>query len=127
MLSRCSALGVLVDLSVSCSGKALICNTETRCAELCEDIARVFSDGKLGSKQAQRLRGRMQFAEAQFFRRTGKRCLRVLTDFAESKRTMLTCKDKFCLRMFQDLPDANILREVAALGQANVAVFTDAC
>ena len=69
---HCSALGVLLDLSVASTGVALVCNTKTRCAELCDDLQKVIEGGSLTSKNAQRLRGRMQFAEAQLFGRTGR-------------------------------------------------------
>ena len=73
------------------------------------------------------MRGRMQFAEAQLFGRTGKRCLPVLSDFAECKKYKLCAKDVFFLRMFRDLLLANVPREVCALKPENVVVFTDAC
>ena len=80
---------------VTAPGKALVCNTESRRTELCDDIEKVVVEGCLTNKQAQRLRGRMQFAESQLFGRTGKRCLRILSDFAEGRRFALTNKDKF--------------------------------
>ena len=124
---HCSALGVVFDLGSASTGKALICNTESRKVELCEELLKVVKEGRLMKKQAQRLRGRMQFAESQLFGRTGKRCLRVLADFSEGKRSVLTNKDKFFLQMFRNLLEANIPREVLALSSENVLVFTDAC
>lgn len=100
---RCAALGVSFNLESAASGKALVCNTESRCTELCDEIEKTVAEGKLLSKQAQWLRGRMQFAESHLYGRTGKRCLRVLADFAEGRRSMLTTKDVFFLRMFQEL------------------------
>lgn len=106
--------GVFFDLGVASVGKAMICNTTSRCTELCDELLKVISEGRLLSKQAQRLRGRMQFAEAQLFGRTGWRCLRVLADFAEGRRSMLTEKDKFFLHVFHNLSANNIPREVGA-------------
>ena len=100
---QCAALGVYFDLAASSMGKAVIANIESRRAELCEEIKSVLSDGQLGSKRAQRLRGRMQFAESQLFGRMGKRCLRVLADFSEARRVSLTRKDVFFLKMFCQL------------------------
>eukprot|EP00435_Cladocopium_sp_Y103_P071654 s1005_g38.t1 len=57
---QCSALGVLFDLTLAAEGKALIRNTAARQTELCENLSKVIAEGKLQSKQAQRLRGRMQ-------------------------------------------------------------------
>ena len=124
---RCAALGVSFNLESAASGKALVCNTESRCTELCEELEKTIDEGKLLSKQAQRLRGRMQFAESQLYGRTGKRCLRVLADFAEGRRSVLTAKDIFFLRMFHELLKKNVPREVAAPGAENFLIFTDAC
>ena len=69
----------------------------------------------------------MQFVESQLFGRTGKRCLRVLADFSEGRKSLLAEKDKFFLRMFHDLLVRNIPREIGALSSENVVVFIDAC
>lgn len=124
---HCSALGVFFDLGVASTGKALVCNTASRCGELCEELRKAIEDGRLLNKQAQRLRGRVQFAESQLFGRTGKRCLRVLADFPAGRKSLLAEKDKIFLRMFHDLLVRNIPREVGALSSENVVVFTDAC
>ena len=84
-------------------------------------------EGQLSAKAAQRLRGRMQFAEAQIFGRTGRRCLKVLTEFAEGRKRNLQDKDSFFLRMFANLLEANSPREVTPLAVDNVVIFTDAC
>ena len=109
------------------TGKALVCNTASRCAELCEELRKVTEDGRLLNKQAQRLRGRVQFAESQLFGRTGKRCLRVLANFSAGRKSLLAEKDNIFLRMFHDLLVRNVPREVGALSSENVVVFTDAC
>lgn len=75
----CDALRVSFNLTVSDKGLASVCNTQARVEELCCDLQRILEEGSPGSKQAQRLRGRMQFAEAQLFGHTGRRCLHVLT------------------------------------------------
>ena len=43
----------------------------------------------------------MQFAEAQMFGRTGRRCLRVLSDFAEGHKQKLQTKDVFFFAFVQ--------------------------
>eukprot|EP00435_Cladocopium_sp_Y103_P017014 s465_g4.t1 len=91
----CDALGVSFDLSMSITGFATVCNTAARISELCAGMQLVIDAGNLTSKDAQRLRGRMQFAEAQLLGRTGKRCLRMLGDFAEGRRKKLVDKDLF--------------------------------
>eukprot|EP00435_Cladocopium_sp_Y103_P058991 s976_g21.t1 len=84
----CSALGVLFDLSAAHKGLAFVKTTEARRAELCHDLSEVIADGRLQSKQAQKLRGRMQVAEAQLFGRTGRvflsageRCYQKVEDY----------------------------------------------
>lgn len=52
---------------VTAPGKALVCNTESRRTELCDDIEKVVVEGCLTNKQAQRLPGRMQFAVSTFW------------------------------------------------------------
>jgi hypothetical protein len=125
--NSCEALGVAVDLSNSCMGRAFIRNTDARIQELCADLQAVLDEDKLNAKVAQRLRGRMQFAESQLFGRTGRRCLKVLGEFAEGRRLRLQCKDKFFINLFKELLQCNVPREVCALGHSNVIVFTDAC
>ena len=123
----CDALGVSFDLSMSFKGFATVCNTASRVTELCADMQLVIESGVLSSKDAQRLRGRMQFADAQLFGRTGKRCLRMLGDFAENRRRNLTDKDVFFLRLFMVLLQKNIPRELRSLGTSNTVICTDAC
>jgi hypothetical protein len=123
----CEALGVAVNLSDSGKGRATICNTEARIQELFADLQAVLDEGVLKSKVAQRLRGRKQFAESQLFGCTGRRCLKVLSDFAESKKLKMQPKDRFFISLFKELLQNNIPREVCALGNCNVVVFTDAC
>ena len=105
--SRCEALGVSFDLGASFEGRASICNTAGRVEELCADLESVLQEGTLNCKQAQRLRGRMQFADAQLFGRTGKRCLKTLGDFSEGRRVKLQHKDRLFLRLFSSLLKQN--------------------
>ena len=123
----CEALGVMFDLHNSCRGSVFVKNTESRVLELCNDLQEIITGGVLSSKQAQRLRGRMQFAEAQMFGRTGRRCLRVLGEFAEGRRQKLQTKDIFFLRLFKELLQSNVPREIKSLCKENVIIFTDAC
>ena len=98
----CEAFGVAFDLHNSCRGSASVKNTESRVLELCNDLQEIINGGTLSSKHAQRMRGRMQFAETQMFGRTGRRCLRVLSDFAKGHKQKLQAKDVFFLRLFKD-------------------------
>jgi hypothetical protein len=117
----------MFDLKGSRAGSILVCNTKNRVTELCGDIQEVLDSKTLSAKQAQRLRGRMQFAESQMFGRTGKRCMKVLGAFAEGYKHKLGTKDLFFLGLFKQLLLENVPREIRALNQGNIAVFTDAC
>ena len=123
----CEALGVVFDVSFSSSGRILVSNTKSRVEELCADIAMLLKTGSLGAKNAQRLRGRMQFANAQIYGKVGKRCLKVLSDFAEGRRFKLNDKDAFFLRLFSNLLVDEKPRVVRALPERNALIFTDAC
>ena len=123
----CEALGVAFDLAGSNEGLAFICNTASRVDELRAELASVLEAGAISSKQAQRLRGRMQFADTQLYGRSGKRCLRTLGEFAENKRFRLLPKDRFFLGLFADLLKENVPRELKAIEPHNTVIFTDAC
>lgn len=119
----CDALGVSFNLTLSGKGLASVCNTQARVEELCCDLQRILEEGSLGSKPAQRLRGRMQFAEAQLFGRTGRRCL-------HGNKSKLLPKDKFFLSLFVQmlrLLQQNLLREICATNDKSILIFTDAC
>lgn len=121
------ALGVLFNLKDSCQGAAFVTNTEKRIDELCAEIQSVLDSGKLMRKHAQRLRGRMLFADAQIYGRTGRRCLAVLGAFAEGKKVALSHKDRLFLGLFRNLLRSNVPRELCAPSNSNVVMFTDAC
>ena len=124
----CDALGVFFNLGSSNLGCALAQNTEVRVAELCADLQAVLKEGHLGAKQAQRLRGRMQFGEAQMFGRTGRKCLRVLSEFAEGHQIQIAIpKTSSSWNLFQQLLSSNVPREVRSFGEQHAVIFTDAC
>jgi hypothetical protein len=74
----CDALGVVFNLQASSTGIAHISNTASRVEEIVAEIIRVTGAGGITLTDAQKLRGRMLFAEAQLYGRTGKRCLKAL-------------------------------------------------
>ena len=124
----CAALGVVFDLRESSRFICKIANTEKRVAELSEAIRSVVASGVLQKLDAQKLRGRMQFAEGQLFGRTGRRCIRVLRAHAQGVRVRLTGRSAKFLELFATLLteagpraisldfDARATREVRRLG-----------
>ena len=124
---KCDALGVSFDLTLSSTGLASVRNTAGRIEELCSEIDSLLQSGTCTAKLAQRLRGKMQFAESCLFGRAGKRCIATLAEFAEGKRSKLSAKDNFFLNCFKDLLQRGPPRELSALGNEHVLIFTDAC
>ena len=125
--SQCSALGVVFDLSESESKVCKVSNTLRRVEELASDILAVISVGHIGRVDAQKLRGRMQFAEGQLFGRIGKRCVRVLSDHACGRSFVLNSKSSTMLKNFVDMLQSGIPRLVCAKDFGTKIVLTDAC
>ena len=96
----CDALGVVFNLQASSTGIAHISNTASRVEEIVAEIIRVTGAGSITLPDAQKLRGRMQFAEAQLYGRTGKRCLQALRDACCRKRTKFVDHEILSLRLF---------------------------
>ena len=121
------ALGVKFDLSESECGICKVANTEKRIDELRTALLEVVGAGKIAKVAAQKLRGRMQFAEGQMFGRTGKRCIKVLSDHTIGRRESLTQRSKAFLEQFVDLLTSAGPRVIRVdIGQP-MLVFTDAC
>lgn len=123
----CDALGVVFDLSESCSGICKIGNTASRIEEICAEIQRILEKGALTQTEAQKLRGRMQFAEAQVYGRAGKRCVATLRDLAACKRSKLSELDRFLLKLFCDSLQSANPRIIRANKQDHCLMITDAC
>ena len=124
---RCSALGVVFDLSDSSSRVCKVANTESRVEELANDILATIRAGHIGRVDAQKRRGRMQFAEGQLFGHTGKRCVRILSDHACGRAFVLTAKSVTMLKCFIDMLKAGVPRLVCAKGFGTKVILTDAC
>ena len=99
---NCRALGVLFDLSGSTMCRCLIRNTERRVEELVA-VSGVLDSGVLSRLHAQRLRGRMQFAESRLFGRTGRRCVKAIAGHATGTVYRLSEHSKRCLKRFMSL------------------------
>ena len=125
--SSCQALGVLIDLSDSCKGRAFISNTRSRIDELSAALDDVINDGSIAQVEARRLKGRMQFAEAQLFGRVGKRCIRTLTDASEGRGKRLDDSDILFLELFSDFLKTGPPREISSSTSESLHIFTDAC
>ena len=98
--TSCEALGVVFNLENTSDGLAHISNTASRVEEIVAEILKVTTEGGITLTAAQKLRGRMQFAEAQLYGRTGKRCLRALRDACCRKRTKFQNHDSLPQAVF---------------------------
>eukprot|EP00435_Cladocopium_sp_Y103_P065000 s975_g26.t1 len=123
----CEALGVVFDLSSSSQGVCRVSNTAPRISELEMEIERILDKKWITQNEAQKLRGRMQFADSQIFGRTGTRCTKALRDFASRRRTKISERDEFFLRMFVRLLESEDPRRVIADSGGHAVIFTDAC
>ena len=98
----CKALGIKFDLKASCTGFTELVNTEERVLGLCASLNEVIADGFISGAMARKLHGRMVFADAQLFDRTGKRCVQVLSRCSQRGKSWLDEDDCFFLKLFVD-------------------------
>ena len=79
--SVAKVLGLKINLEESRVGRIFMCNTEARQQELCDSISEVLEANSLGRKTGERLRGRLQFAEAQIAGKVAGMAYKQLTRF----------------------------------------------
>ena len=123
----CETLGVSFCFNRVAEGIVMVGNTPNRIDELCHHIKQVCEAGKLSVKSAQKLRGRMQFADAQIYGRLGKQCMRVLSEFASNVKQDLDQHALRSLRLFGRLLKESPPRPLQATSDEVVLIFTDAC
>ena len=118
---------MVVNLEDTAKGLCKIFNTESRVAEVLEEEDRVAKAGTIIQTEAQALRGRLQFAQAQPYGRTGKRCIEALKDSTCRKGTKLVEHQILSLRLFVQLMQPGKPRTVDWDARKPVVMFTDAC
>ena len=121
LLESCLTLNVRERVS------ARLTNTPSRVDEISTEIHRLIEQGFVTQLEAQKLRGRMQFAEAQIYGRTGKRCIGALKEFACKRRTNLLDREVTFLKLFVSLLKSDVPREVTSECTQSVVIITDAC
>lgn len=121
------ALGIRFDLSSSASGIAELVNTGERVTELCTALTDVISAGFVTGAVARRLHGRMLFADAQLFGRTGKRCTQVLSRCSQRSKCKLSEDDRFFLQLFVEMLQCGKPRFIQRSATQQALIFTDAC
>ena len=120
------ALGVLFEIDQTGSGVLRVKNTERRRKELTSSIASFLGSGKMTQKEALQLRGRLQFAQAQFFGRLGRRCLNEITRHAYSGKSKLSTYAKERLEEFSKFLSAAQPRLVGQVSCRTFMILTDA-
>ena len=121
------ALGVEIRLSKWTSGMIEFANTQKRVDELVEFITSVLSSKKLNQSAAMSLRGRMQFARAQLWGRSGKICLDLISKHAyESQSPELEPQALEALSTFVQCLRTNRPRVIQSKWQDQFLIFTDA-
>ncbi|CAE7192582.1 unnamed protein product, partial [Symbiodinium sp. CCMP2592] len=120
------ALGVLFELDQTGSGVLKVRNTEKRRKELTAAIKGFLDKGAMTQKEALQLRGRLQFAQAQFFGRLGRRCLTEVTKHAYTGRSKLSSMAKERLEEFGKFLDMAQPRLVGQVSCRTFMILTDA-
>ncbi|CAE7198920.1 ANKRD50 [Symbiodinium sp. CCMP2592] len=120
------ALGVLFELDQTGSGVLKVRNTEKRRKELTAAIKGFLDKGTMTQKEALQLRGRVQFAQAQFFGRLGRRCLTEVTKHAYTGRSKLSSMAKERLEEFGKFLDMAQPRLVGQVSCRTFMILTDA-
>ena len=80
----CKVLSVSLDLRAAQFGSTFLSNTADRTAELVQELQLILESRMLGRKDAEQLRGRLQFASVQLFGRAFRNNPRHLSEHIES-------------------------------------------
>ena len=86
----------------------------------------MISEKFISGATARGLRGRMVFADAQLFGRTGKRCVQVLSRYSQRGKSHLSDDDCFFLSLFVEILMNGKPRTIQKVATQQVLIFTDA-
>ena len=102
-------------------------HTDSRVSELSTCIAEILSKGSISSKEAERLRGRMQWFETFAFGRIANQLMRVLSKLASSNRysLKLTDHDVVSLTFLKDRVLTAPPVRISKVSMNRVLIFTD--
>lgn len=119
-------LGVSINLKEVQSGVVKISNTEDRKKEISESLAKHLNSKHMSSADAQKLRGRMQFAENQIFGRQARRCLKGVSEHLHTGRPTMDHELCNMLIRFAEYLKQGRPREVRLFTRETWIIFTDA-
>lgn len=121
------ALGIQIDLAKFNQGLVEFTNTTKRVEELVQTIDTFLKTRKMTTKESQRLRGRMQFADSQLFGRVGWLCMRAVTVHGFSAGGPKVNKESMdALGRFRRHRESSKPRQVLKSSSKTWFVFTDA-
>ena len=118
---------MIFDLPESNNYTCKVSNTASRIEEISTEIQKLLNAGSITQVDAQKLRGRMQFAESQIYGRTGKCCIAWLKDFSCRRRSKIADRDGVYLKLFLSLLKSEESRVVFLQQSSSVVLIADAC
>lgn len=124
--TKFNCLGVAFDLTQSIESRVFIANTSSRVEELTKEIENVLTTCKLKKSAANKLRGRMQFAENQIFGRLSRRCLKAVSEHATVGNDDISFQTSTLLKEFVEALSSNRPRCVDVSMCETWFIFTDA-
>ena len=124
--SIAKVLGLKINLEDARLGKIYMCNTESRQQELFESISGVLERNFLSRKDGERLRGRLQFAEAQIAGKAARLAYKQLTRFLCNGGGPLDDTTKTALLMLRDRVNYGIPRCISANTLNSLHIYVDA-
>ena len=124
--SIAKVLGLKINLEDARLGKIYMCNTESRQQELFDSISGVLERNFLNRKDGERLRGRLQFAEAQIAGKAAGLAYKQLTRFLCNGGGPLDDATKTALLMLRDRVNYGIPRCISANTLNSLHIYVDA-
>ena len=124
--SIAKVLGLKINLEDARLGKIYMCNTESRQQELFETISGVLEKNFLSRKDGERLRGRLQFAEAQIAGKAAGSAYKQLTRFLCNGGGPLNDATQTALLMLRDRVNYGIPRCISANTLNSLHIYVDA-
>ena len=121
-----SCLGVSFSLRHFTSGRVEVSNTPLRTQELLRRIDEALASETLSTKEAQSLRGRLQFADSQIFGRSSKLCLKALDSHVQDGAFNLTLDSCNALRRYRQILEHGRPRIIGRPSHEVLYLFTDA-
>ena len=121
-----SCLGVVFNLQSYCGGRVEVDNTPSRKHELQKILRETAEQGMMSISAAQKLRGRMQFADGQVFGRASRLCLQAVTEHIVSGRDEIGPACKNAMLTYANILEVCKPRILARPCRKPVYLFTDA-